>query len=167
MTEVGEATPGPDEPGEEAYARLAEATLRMRDADPGPADAGPALARVVRAPRRSGHVLAHAPGGAVRVARHVVVAALREAIDAVPGVATARVDLSGSGRETLTGVTVDVLARYGTDLVASTEAVHRQAGSALTELLGRPVALHVRVVDVVRGDPETTDPALDPPGLPG
>ena len=147
-------TPEPDARG---YRRLEEAVAGLRAvADPGSAEAAARLlARAAAATRRSGHVVARAPGGPVRVARHVVVAYLREAVDTVPGVAAAGVTLRQAGREDLTGVTLDVVARFGTDLAAAGDGVHAVAVAALTRLGLSPV-VHVRFVEVTRGDPATS-----------
>ena len=120
------------------------------------------LAKVLTATRRSHPVRAAARTGPVHVSEQVLIAYLRDAIDGqVPGSALAGVHVEIEGRDTFSGVTIQVLVQYGRPILPMADRIHEIAAGRLAELLGAlapPVdvrATHVHVSDVTRGDPQT------------
>lgn len=127
------------------------------------------LNTALRATRRSQPVRALAPGGPIRVSEQVIVAYLREALDGlVPGTAVAGIHLDITGRDTYTGVLIELIVQYGTAILPVADRIRAQAATVLEELLG-PAATgihlrtsHIHVSDVTVGDPQTAEPASQP-----
>lgn len=121
------------------------------------------VAAAMTATRRSLPLRAMAPGGPVHVSEQVVVAHLRAAIDeAVADAATAAVTLEVRDRDALTGVVIQLVARYGRPLLPIADHVRDVTAARLVDLLG-PTAttvtvheMHVHFSDVTTGDPHTS-----------
>ena len=120
------------------------------------------VAQALTATRRSLPLWAVAPGGPVQVSEQVVVAYLRETVDAATADAAALdISLRVEGRDRLAGVVVQLVARYGEPLLPVADRVRTLVEARLRELLGpvdTPVtvqAMHVHFADVVDGDPHT------------
>lgn len=110
-------------------------------------------ARAMLTTRRSLPVRAQAPGGAVHVSEQVLVSYLRDAVAGVPDTEVRDVVLATQGRDTCTGVTVVISARYGTSLLPVADTLRALAAQRLGELLGATAPLggrtmHVHVDDV-------------------
>jgi hypothetical protein len=120
--------------------------------------AGSLLAAVRSTTRRTVGVRAR-PAGDDEAAGHrltvtdaVVVRLAARGLEAVPGVAPARVRLRLDER-VCRGAQVHLVARYGTDLDAAAEQVRDVVGAVLDDLLGPvPPGEPARVVDVVVDD---------------
>lgn len=157
-----------DEPRDDALLQEATSNLRQR-ADPRWVEISDrVLATALSATRRSHPVRAQANGRSVYISEQVLVAYLREAIDgAVPGSALAHVTIEVHGRHTFAGLTVQLIAQFGVELLPVADQVRELARSCLVELLGdvTPVVdvrtMHVHYCDVVRGEPTTENPWAD------
>jgi hypothetical protein len=112
------------------------------------------LARSLRAIRPSDPVRGRHDRGDFFVASDVVVAQVREAVDAVPEAAATKITCSTDQRRGLDGITVQIVAAYGAHLVTLGEQVHAAIVATLTDLLGdlapdsTEIHTHVNVGDV-------------------
>lgn len=130
--------------------------------------AGDVLSQVVSASRRSLPVLVQVleDGATVCLSEQVVVTRLRAALDAsLTQAATARIHLDVAPDQRLRQVTVELLARYGAELIPlADEARGVVRGQLAVWMAGDPMAgvlvlpAHVHVGDVVNGDPHLRDP---------
>lgn len=128
------------------------------------------LAHVMARPRRSMPVLARAPHRRVHLSEQVVVAVVTHRIARLAeGLAVARVVVTATPDQHLERVLVELVAQYGTDLVAASARAHDIVTSVLREVVGPAddsveVAVaptHVHVGDVTVGDPQLSDPHDD------
>ena len=127
------------------------------------------LQRSLRAPRPAELVRGRGDTAFLRVSSLLLVERLREHVDAhLDGGAVGRVvlDVARDGR--LEAVTVELLVRYGSDILALGDRTRRLAAEALTDTLGAPThgtelvtmtVSHVHVSDVTVGDPHLVDPS--------
>lgn len=163
---------------------LALASEQLRDRSRGRAVeiADRVLLRALQARRRSYPVRGRGAHGFVFVSDKVVIATLRASIDErLDEAAVANVVLDITRDHELTGVAVELYARFGAVLVEAADQARVVAANALRDLLGvepdvvvqaGSVALsaHVHVRDVTHGDPHLVDPADEqspaPPGIP-
>lgn len=112
------------------------------------------VARALRAFRPSDPVRGRHDHGDFFVASDVVVAQLREAVDAVPGATATKITCSTNQVHQLDHVTVQIIAAYGTHLVTLAEHLRAVAVVTLTDLLGdlvpagTQIHTHVHVADV-------------------
>jgi hypothetical protein len=112
------------------------------------------LRRSLRAFRPSEPVRGRHALGDFFVAGDIVVARLREAVDAVPGAAAARITFTTGDDHRLAEVTVQIIAGYGAHLLSLAGLVHAAAARCLDDELGTlaPVAeaihTHVHIGDV-------------------
>lgn len=146
-------------------ARLAAATQELRAVPSPSVDA--AARRVLRAalaaPRKADLVRVAAPHDHVRVSTLVIVATLRERLDAdLVGAAVGGIRLDVDRDERLLAGTVELYVQYGT--VVDTVAAQARALATATadELLGGPDPARrwdVHVADVTIGDPHLVDPS--------
>ncbi len=127
------------------------------------------LARALRATRRSPLIRARSASGVVHVSEQVLVAYIRDAVDGVvPDAALLHVRTDLVGGDTLTGVTLSLVARYGVELLPAADEIRRLTAACLVEVLGPvdvPVGLdllHVHFADVIVGDPSHSGPWADP-----
>jgi len=143
--------------------RLAEATRTLREhTDTGwVALRDDVVALAARAYRPSAPVRGRLPGGGeLWVASTVLVSLVRAALDGVDDVGTLRLTCSTTEDDELAGVTVEIVALYGTPLVALADRVRHIAADVVAATLGLVDAPVDRVhVDVSVGD-VTTDPRL-------
>lgn len=155
------------EPGADAFARVDQAAQAARDRrDPRWVEISDRmLAKALRATRRSFPVRAMTPSGPVSVSEQVLVTYIRDAVqDQVPDAALLHVRIDLAGRDTLVGVTLSLIARYGVALLPVADEVRALTAARLRELLGpvevpvRVETMHVHVADVVDGDPHDDDP---------
>lgn len=151
-------------------ARLEEAADNLRErSDPRWVEISDrVLAKSLAATRRSRPVRAQARTGHVYVSEQVLIAYLREAIDdAVHDSALAHVGIEIQGRNTFAGATIQLVARFGVELLPIADRVRELARSRLAQLLGdvtpsvRVQTMHVHFCDVVRGDPHVDSPHPD------
>jgi hypothetical protein len=161
-------------------ARLAWAARHLRTADnPSWPDISGAVIATVRSAARSGWPVRAAlgdlgadadrastsPVGPVReqtyVSERVIRYYVSKAMALHQGCALSNVRLDLDGTD-LQGVTVDVVGAHGVDLARLGGRVRASVASLLGELLGPigapvdPERIHLRVVDLVVGDPHTT-----------
>ncbi|NIZ92580.1 hypothetical protein [Kineococcus rubinsiae] len=156
MTEDSTPTPGRERSTRRGSTRAAEATLLLRQhTDAGwTAIEGTVIARALAAFRPSAPVRGRHDLGDFLVASDVVVARLREAVDAVRGGAAQRITCSTGERDELEQVTIQLVAAYGPPLLDLADAVHVVALACLQELLGtlaptgEQVRVHVHIGDV-------------------
>lgn len=155
------------DPGPEAFALLDAATESLRARrDPRWVEISDrVLARALRATRRSHPVRAMTPTGPVHVAEQVLITYVRDAVqDHVPEAALLHVRVDIVGRDTLGGVTLALVARYGVELIPVADRIRDLTVNRLREVLGPvqvPVTvdmLHVHFSDVIVGDPHEHDP---------
>lgn len=113
------------------------------------------LAKVLTATRRSLPVQAMAQSGPVHVSEQVLVSYLRDAVqDHVPGCHVRAINVHLVGRDTFESVTIQVVVRYGEEILPIADRVHQLAAARLDELLGPAApsvqvrATHVHVSDV-------------------
>lgn len=112
------------------------------------------LAWALRAFRPSDPVRGRHSHGDFFVASDVVVARVREAVDAVPQAAATKITCSTNQHHGLDGVTIQVIAAYGTHLLTLAEQVHAVTVATLTDLLGdlapasTAIHTHVHVGDI-------------------
>ncbi len=125
------------------------------------------LAHVMTRPRRSLPVRARSPHDRVHVSEQVLVVVLSRVVaEHAPGLAVARMIVTSTSDERLDRVVVELIAQYGTDLVAATVRAHQVITTALRELVGPAddgvevtiVPTHLHVGDVTVGDPQLSDP---------
>lgn len=151
---------------DEAFLAEAAGTMRAH-ADPRWVEVSSrVLDAALRATRRSQPVKAQAPGGTVYVSEQVIIAYLREAIDGrIPGTAVAAIHLDITGKDTFSGVLIEMIVQYGTEILPAADRARATAAAVLHELLGTAAtevhvrAGHVHVSDVTEHDPQTTEPA--------
>lgn len=150
-----------------ALALVQEATLALREQrDPRWVEISDrVLAGALRATRRSNLIRAQGTSGVVHVSEQVLITYIRDAVQvAVPDAALLHVRTDLVGRDTLVGVTLSLVARYGVELLAVADEIRRLTAACLVEVLGPvevPVGvdlLHVHFSDVVVGDPPHADP---------
>ena len=112
------------------------------------------LSRALRAFRPSDPVRGRHDRGDFYVASDVVVARVREAVDAVPQAAATKITCSTDQQHALDRVTIQIIAAYGVHLVTLAEQVHAAVVASLTDLLGDlapaggAIHTHVHVGDV-------------------
>lgn len=118
------------------------------------------LSQALAATRRSFPVRAQAPDGPVHVSEQVLVAYLRAAIDgSVAGAAVAAIVVDVDDAAAYRGVTIELVAQFGVELLPLADGVRDIAAATLAPLLGpvTPVvtvsAMHVHVGDVTASDP--------------
>lgn len=130
--------------------------------------AGDVLSQVMGASRRSLPVLVQVleNGATVCLSEQVVVTRLREALDAsLTEAATARIHLDVAPDQRLRQVTIELLARYGAELIPLADEARGVIRAQLSVwMAGNPMAgvvvlpAHVHFGDVVEGDPHLVDP---------
>ena len=115
-------------------------------------------ARPVSVVAADGSVLHDEHGSRTWVSSRVVRARLRDALRTGPDLAAERIDLTIGDDDLLTGVAVDVVCAYGTDLHAAAAATRELVLAVLADLLGAGVSapVDVTVSDVVVGDVRVT-----------
>ena len=112
------------------------------------------LNRALRAFRPSEPVRGRHDLGEFFVAGDVVVARLRQAVDAIPHTTAARITCTTDDNQRLATVTIQIIVAYGKNLLALADQVHQSAARTLTEELGElaPAAeaihTHVHIGDV-------------------
>jgi hypothetical protein len=112
------------------------------------------LSRALRAFRPSDPVRGRHDRGDFFVASDVVVARIREAVDAVPQAAALKITCRTDGLLELDSVTVQIIAAYGAHLPTLADEVHEVTVATLSNLLGdlapngTEVHTHVHVGDV-------------------
>jgi hypothetical protein len=112
------------------------------------------LHRVLRAFRPSDPVRARHHLGDFFVASDVVIARLRQAVDAVPHAAATRITYSTNDHHELDTVTIQIIAAYGTHLLTLARQIHTTAVRTLTTLLGdltpsdADIHTHVHIGDI-------------------
>jgi hypothetical protein len=112
------------------------------------------LARALRAFRPSNPVRGRHDHGDFFIASDVLVARVREAVDAVPQAAATKITCTTNQRRELDRVTIQIVAAYGAHLVTLGEHLHAATVATLTDLLGdlapdrAEVHTHVHVGDV-------------------
>ncbi len=117
------------------------------------------LRRAMRAFRPSEPVRGRHHLGDFFVASDVLVARLREAVDAVPHAAAARITCTTGDNHQLADVTIQIIAAYGAHLLSLAEDIHAAAARRLTEELGvlapavDAIHTHVHIGDVAH-DPD-------------
>ncbi|WP_380168887.1 hypothetical protein [Jannaschia sp. R86511] len=123
------------------------------------------LDTALRATRPSASVVVSTPTGPVRVSEQVITAYLRDALDAaIPGVAMMRLVLQVEGRDHLGGLTICMVARYGTNLLLAADRTRDLTRVALETVLGpnsvavEVAPMRVHFEDVLPGDPAVEDP---------
>ncbi|ROR92328.1 hypothetical protein [Nocardioides aurantiacus] len=151
---------------------LDDATRLLREQPPHPRAveiADRVLQRSLRTPRPAELVRGRGAMSFLRVSSLVLVERLREHVDAhLDGGAVGRVllDVERGGR--LDAVTIELLVRYGSDILTLGDRTRRLAAEALAETLGAPAdgtelvtmaVSHVHVSDVTVGDPHLVDPS--------
>lgn len=114
------------------------------------------IAGALSATRRSLTIRAEAASGPVQVSEQVLLTYLRDAItQAVPPETLAHITLQIEGRDTLSGVLIQLVAQYGVPLLPLADHVRELTASCVHDLLGpvdMPVtvsALHIHFRDVV------------------
>ncbi|KAE8765474.1 hypothetical protein [Georgenia thermotolerans] len=118
------------------------------------------FARALAVFRPSAPVRGRHPAGEFYVAADVLVACVRDALDAVTRAGAVRVHCTTDDRQDLEAVTAEVVALYGTPLLPLAQDVRDQVATALSAALGlapervRELPIHVGIADV------TDDPAL-------
>ncbi|MFI5493621.1 hypothetical protein [Actinoplanes sp. NPDC051859] len=116
------------------------------------------LNRARRAFRPSAPVRSHHDLGDFFIACDVVVARLQAAIDPVAGAAAQRITCTTDQRHHLDGVTIEIVAAYGTHLLTVARHVHEAAGRELNELLGAYAPPHSAIHTHVHIEDITDDP---------
>jgi hypothetical protein len=112
------------------------------------------LTRAVRAFRPSEPVRGRHQLGDFFVASDVIVDRLRQAVDAVPNAAAARITCTTGDRQQLVEVTIQIVAAYGAHLLTLAGHVHDAAARRLAEELGEfapmsdAIHTHVHIGDV-------------------
>lgn len=163
-----ERAASPDVALDDALLRQAATSLRQRTDPRWVEISDRLLANALTATRRSQPVRAVSPDGPVHISEQVLTTYLRAAIDgAVPGSALARVSIDIHGRDTFAGVTIQLIAQFGVELLPVADRVRELARECLVGLLGDVTptvdvrTMHVHYCDVVPGDPATSDPWTD------
>jgi hypothetical protein len=112
------------------------------------------LHRAVRAFRPSEPVRGRHELGDFFVASDVIVTRLRQAVDALPDAAAARITCTTGDRQRLAEVTIQIVAAYGSHLLTLAGQVHDIAARSLAEELGElapadhAIHTHVHIGDV-------------------
>jgi hypothetical protein len=112
------------------------------------------LHRALRAFRPSSPVRGHHELNDYFVASDVVIARLRQAIDAVPHAAATRITCSTNDHHELDAVTIQIIAAYGTHLLTLAGHVHTAAAHTLTNVLGElapsnaDIHTHIHIGDI-------------------
>ena len=112
------------------------------------------LSRALRAFRPSDPVLGRHDSGEFFVASDVVVAQVRETIDAVPQAAATKISCSTNQNHELDRVTVQIVAAYGAHLPTLADHIHTATVATLTDMLGdlapthNQIHTHIHVGDV-------------------
>jgi hypothetical protein len=135
---------------------LAQATQLLRQhTDAGwTAISASILHRAFRAFRPSDPVRGRHELGDFFVTSDIVVAQLREAVDAVPHAAATRITCGTTDHHELDAVTIEMVAAYGTHLLTLAGHVHAAAARRLTTILGdlapsnAAIHIHVHIGDV-------------------
>jgi len=163
--------PDPGRPSDDLPERgaidLAAATdqLRARPTDLPVEVASRVLLRALATPRPAQLVRGFDEHAFLRVSTSVLTDLVRRRLDGVlADGAVRRIRCTTTRDERLEGVTVDLVARYGTDLRFLATATHDLVGDVLRETFGPEVTdggsaalVHVHVSDVTRGDPRLVD----------
>lgn len=130
------------------------------------------LLHVLAQPRRSMPVRARGADSNIHVSEQVVTTMVSRAVNAgCRDLAVGRVVVTAGPDQRVDHVLVELIARYGADLVAATGAARTLAHAALLELLGPSggelgvVVTHLHVGGVTLGDPQVVDPADERPVL--
>jgi hypothetical protein len=135
---------------------LGQATRLLRQhTDAGwTAISGDVLQRALRAFRPSEPVRGRHRYGDFFVASDVLVTRLREALDPIPYGAATRITCTTGDEQELTGVTIQIIAAYGTNLLTLAAQFHDIAVATLANELGdlapdgSAVHTHVHIADV-------------------
>jgi hypothetical protein len=112
------------------------------------------LSRALRAFRPSAPVRGRHDRGEFFIASEVLVARLRETVDAVPQAAATKISCSTNQNHQLDGVTIQIVAAYGAHLLTLAEYIHAATAATLTDLLGdlaptrSAIHTHIHVADV-------------------
>ena len=112
------------------------------------------LTRALRAFRPSEPVRGRHELGDFFVASDVVIARLRQAVDAVPHAAAARITYSTNDHHELNAVTIQIVAAYGAHLLTLAGHIHTTAARTLTTILGdlapsdADILTHVHIGDI-------------------
>ncbi|WP_445257771.1 hypothetical protein [Nocardioides aurantiacus] len=153
---------------------LDDATRQLREQPPPPRAveiADRVLQLSLRTPRPATLVRGRGATSFLRVSSLVLVERIREHVDrSLDGGAVGRVllDVERDGR--LEAVTIELLVRYGSDILQLGDRTRRLAAEVLEDTLGAPDAgaepvrmtttvSHVHVSDVTVGDPHLVDPS--------
>jgi hypothetical protein len=139
---------------------LAQATQLLRQhTDAGwTAISADILHRALRAFRPSAPVRGRHELGDFFIASDVVVARLRQAIDAVPNAAASRITCTTGQHQQLTTVTIQIVAAYGTHLITLAQHVHAAATRSLANELGELAPAHDAIHTHVHIGDVTDDP---------
>lgn len=145
---------------------LAVAQLRERPTELPVEVADRVLERALALPRPAQLVRATGGHDFLRVSTVVLVDLLRQRLDRdLADAVVRRIRCWTSRDERLEGVTVDLVARYGSDLRALSARTHEVVDDVVRGALGGAavegpdaVRTHVHVSDVTLGDPRVTDP---------
>ncbi len=147
---------------------LARATRQLRDQHmPRAVEiADEVLKRSLEAPRPSMLVRSGPPHEHVRVSSTAITALLREQVDeALVDAAVGRVVLDVDRDEHLGSLTLELLVRFGTDILEVADEARALTRGVLADVLGvqateaEVVVQHVHVSDVTVGDPHVVDPS--------
>lgn len=165
--------PASGEPSTEAL-DLATQALRERPLPRSVEIADAVLRRSLATPRRAELVRARGDRSWLQVSSLVLVAQVRAHVDEhLEGGAVGRVLLDVDREGRLRALTVDLLVRYGHDILELGDRTRRLAAEAIGLALGPPASgddlvtltvSHVHVSDVTVGDPHLVDPADEEPG---
>ena len=180
-SEHHDGAPRPGEPGVDPTAdqvsprgarALDDATRQLRSQPLPPRAveiADRVLQQALRAPRPSQPVRGRGAVSFLQVSSAVLVERLREHVDRhLDGAAVGRVLLDVGRDARLEAVTVELLVRYGSDIVMLADRTRRLAAETLEDTLGPPAdgaetvtmaVSHVHVSDVTVGDPHVVDPS--------
>ncbi len=139
---------------------LAQATQLLRQhTDAGwTAISADILHRALRAFRPSAPVRGRHGLGDFFIASDVVVARLRQAIDAVPNAAASRITCTTDDHQQLTTVTIQIVAAYGTHLITLAQKVRAAATRSLANELGEFAPAHDAIHTHVHIGDVTDDP---------
>jgi uncharacterized alkaline shock family protein YloU len=114
------------------------------------------FARALAVFRPSAPVRGRHPAGEFFVAADVLVACVREALDAVPHAGGVRVHCTTDDHHDVEAVTAEIVALYGTPLLPLAQEVRDRVAAALSQALGL-VAEQVRDVPIDVGVTDVTD----------
>lgn len=122
------------------------------------------LRHVLSQPRRSMPVRAHGADSAIHVSELVITTVLTQAIQHhLSGVAVSRLVVVADREQHLQEVVLELIGRYGLDLIGAAADARRLVANSLLGLLGpldtevRVTVTHVRIADITLGDPQLVD----------